>query len=41
MLTPTVIEKLGFIHQLIRDAGAVQWTVPGPTEPILINTPAE
>jgi hypothetical protein len=41
VLTPTVIEKLGFIHQLIRDAGAVQWTVPGPNEPIPINTPAE
>lgn len=39
VLTPVVIEKLGFIHQLIREAGRVQWTVPGP-EPIPINTPA-
>jgi hypothetical protein len=40
VLTPRVIDKLGFIHQLVRKAGAVQWTVPGP-EPIPINTPAD
>ncbi len=40
ILTPVVIEKLGFIHRLIHDAGAVQWTVPGLTEPIPINVPA-
>ena len=40
VLTPMVIEKLGFIHQLIRNAGAVQWTVPGPARPIPINEPA-
>jgi hypothetical protein len=40
VLTPVVIEKLSFIHRLVRDAGAVQWTVPGPVEPIPINTPA-
>ena len=40
VLTPVVIEKLGFIHRLIQHAGAAQWTVPGPSEPIPINTPA-
>jgi hypothetical protein len=40
VLTPVVLDKLGFIHRLVRDAGAAQWTVPGPTEPIPINTPA-
>lgn len=39
ILTPTVIDKLGFIARLVREAGAVQWTVPGPT-PIPINIPA-
>ncbi len=40
VLTPPVIEKLGFVHRLIRRAGSVQWTVPGPSAPIPINTPA-
>jgi hypothetical protein len=41
VLTPPVIEKLGFIHALVREAGAAQWTVPGPSgEPVPINTPA-
>lgn len=40
VLTPVVIEKLGFIHRLVREAGAVQWTVPGPEAPIPINQPA-
>lgn len=40
VLTPTVIDKLGFIQRLLREAGAVQWTVPGPDGPIPINTPA-
>lgn len=40
VLTPVVIEKLGFIHRLVRKAGAVQWTVPGPAAPIPINIPA-
>jgi len=40
VLTPVVIEKLGFVHRLIRTAGAAQWTVPGPGAPIPINTPA-
>lgn len=39
VLTPQVIEKLGFIARTIRQAGTVQWTVPGPTGPIPINTP--
>ena len=39
VLTPKVIDKLGFIHALVRQAGSVQWTVPGP-KPIPINTPA-
>jgi hypothetical protein len=41
ILTPVVIEKLGFIQSLVREAGAVQWTVPGPAEPLPINTPAD
>jgi hypothetical protein len=40
VLTPPVIEKLGFIAMLVREAGAVQWTVPGPAGPIPINIPA-
>ena len=40
VLTPEVIEKLGFIAKIIRAAGTVQWTVPGPKGPIPINTPA-
>ena len=40
ILTPAVIDKLSFIQALVRKAGAVQWTVPGPAEPLLINTPA-
>ncbi len=39
VLTPAVIEKLAFIQRLVKKAGAVQWTIPGP-EPIHINTPA-
>ncbi|MEO6394866.1 MAG: putative zinc-binding metallopeptidase [Devosia sp.] len=34
-----VIAKLGLIQQLVRDAGRVQWTVPGPEGPVAINTP--
>ena len=30
VLTPAVINKLGFVHRLVRAAGAVQWQVPGP-----------
>lgn len=41
VLSRNVIEKLGFIHQLIRDAGAAQWTVPGRNQAIPINTPAQ
>lgn len=40
VLSPEVIEKLGFVARLVREAGAHQWTVPGPTGPIPINTPA-
>jgi hypothetical protein len=40
VLTPAVIEKLGFVAMLVKEAGAVQWTVPGPSGPIPINTPA-
>jgi hypothetical protein len=40
VLTPTVIDKLGFIQRIVRDAGQVQWTVPGPNGAIAINTPA-
>jgi hypothetical protein len=38
VLTPAVIEKLGFVHALMREAGAALWTVPGP-EPVAINRP--
>jgi hypothetical protein len=41
VLTPLVIEKLSFIQKLAREAGAVQWTAPGPDgTPMPINTPA-
>lgn len=41
VLTPAVIDKLDFVRQLVRGAGAAQWTVPGPDgEPVPINTPA-
>ena len=40
VLTPAVIEKLGFVARIVRQAGSVQWTVPGPNGPIRINTPA-
>jgi hypothetical protein len=40
VLTREVVEKLRFIARLIREAGAVQWTVPGPAGPIPINVPA-
>ena len=39
VLTPTVVDKLGFIQKTVRNAGAVQWSVPGPTGPIFINRP--
>ncbi len=39
VLTPAVIEKLGFIQQLVRDAGRTQWTVPGIEAPVPINRP--
>jgi hypothetical protein len=41
VLTELVIEKLKFIHRVIREAGRAQWTVPGPNgEAVPINTPA-
>lgn len=39
VLTPAVIEKLGFVLRLVREAGASQWTVAGPAGPIPINVP--
>lgn len=40
VLNTPVVEKLKFIHALVRNAGAVQWTVPGPNgETVPINTP--
>jgi hypothetical protein len=39
VLTPAVVEKLGFILEVVRNAGHVQWTVPGPEGPVLINAP--
>jgi len=41
ILTPGVVEKLGFIQKVVREAGAVQWTVPGPDGPLEINQPAQ
>jgi hypothetical protein len=40
VLTPAVLAKLAFIQSVVRGAGAVQWTVPGPNGPIPINAPA-
>jgi hypothetical protein len=40
VLTPAVLAKLGFIQSVVREAGRVQWTVPGPDGPRPINTPA-
>jgi hypothetical protein len=41
VLTPLVIDKLGFIQKITREAGKVQWSVPGPDgTQIPINTPA-
>ena len=40
VLTPAVIEKLGFIQKVVREAGAAQWTVPGLDGPLPINRPA-
>jgi hypothetical protein len=41
VLTPPVVEKLGFVQRIVREAGQVQWTVPGPAGPIEINAPAQ
>lgn len=40
VLTPSVVAKLGFILDVVRDAGHQQWTVPGPNGAVPINTPA-
>jgi hypothetical protein len=40
VLTPPVVAKLGFIQKTVRNAGAVQWTVPGPDGLVPINQPA-
>lgn len=37
VLTPAVVAKLGFVQSVMREAGAAQWTVPGPKGPIPIN----
>ena len=39
VLTPSVIDKLAFIQELVCKAGQVQWTVPGPNGPEPINRP--
>ena len=39
VLTPQIVEKLGFVQKVVREAGRVQWQVPGPDGPILINRP--
>jgi hypothetical protein len=41
VLTHVVVGKIGFIQQVIRDAGAEHWTVPGPDGPVPINTPQQ
>jgi hypothetical protein len=40
VLTPAVVAKLAFIQKVVREAGAEQWTVPGPEGPIPINRPS-
>ena len=40
VLTPAVVEKLGFIQKVVREAGHAQWTVPGSDGPVTINRPA-
>jgi hypothetical protein len=40
VLTRPIIDKLAFIQDIVRHAGSVQWTVPGPARPVPINTPA-
>ena len=37
VLTPAILDKLRFVQKVVREAGAVQWTVPGPDGPIPIN----
>ncbi|MDC9825207.1 putative zinc-binding peptidase [Devosia sp. ZB163] len=39
VLTPEVIDKLGFVLRIIHEAGTSLWTVPGPSGPIPINVP--
>lgn len=39
VLRSPVIAKLSFIMKIVQEAGAVQWTVPGPDGPIPINRP--
>jgi hypothetical protein len=41
VLTPAVVDKLGFIQKVIRAAGAVQWTVAGRAGAIAVNTPQQ
>lgn len=42
ILNAPVIEKLKFIHSVVREAGAAQWTVSGPRgEKVPISTPAD
>jgi hypothetical protein len=40
VLSPAVINKLGFVQKIVRAAGLTLWTVPGPAGPIAINRPA-
>ena len=37
VLTPAILDKLSFVQKVVREAGAVQWTVPGPDGAIPIN----
>lgn len=39
VLTPAVVAKLRFIQHIVHAAGSQQWTVPGTSGPIPINTP--
>ncbi len=39
VLTPAVVGKLEFIQRIVRDAGQIQWTVPGPNGLEPINRP--
>lgn len=40
VLSPAVINKLGFVQKIVRAAGLTLWTVPSSAGPVAINSPA-